>query len=175
LDRADPTGNCQTGGGDGDTNCPLQNPETFQAALQSVTVAGTAAAASTQSVTVTGTRASAGIETTLTPELPLVRWVDLAVAAITTTAEIAPTVLILAPSTTADHDMDECGYEGCHDDQLENLAPDNDDSNTMEYNPHKKGKRPSTWNKHTKPRPGRASEKKRQQKGWTRNPNKRKD
>lgn len=40
---------------------------------------------------------------------------------------------------------------------------------------HTKNQRPSNWNKHTKPRPGRDSEKKRNQPGWTpKNPNKKK-
>ena len=37
---------------------------------------------------------------------------------------------------------------------------------------HTKNKRPSNWDKHTKPRPGRDSEKKRNQPGWKPNPNK---
>lgn len=39
---------------------------------------------------------------------------------------------------------------------------------------HTKNQRPSNWNKHTKPRPGRDSEKKRHQPGWIPNPNKKK-
>lgn len=39
---------------------------------------------------------------------------------------------------------------------------------------HTKNPRPSNWNKHTKPRPGRDSEKKRQDPNWKPNPNKRK-
>ena len=37
---------------------------------------------------------------------------------------------------------------------------------------HTKNRSPSNWNKHTKPRPGRESEKKRKQPGWKPNPNK---
>jgi RHS repeat-associated protein len=40
---------------------------------------------------------------------------------------------------------------------------------------HRKGKRPSTRDKHTKPRPGRGSEKKRSHESWKQNPNKRKN
>lgn len=39
---------------------------------------------------------------------------------------------------------------------------------------HKSNRRPSNWNKHTKPRPGRDSEKKRQDPNWKPNPNKKK-
>lgn len=39
---------------------------------------------------------------------------------------------------------------------------------------HTTNKRPSNWDKHTKPRPGRQSEKKRQHSDWTPNPNKKK-
>lgn len=38
---------------------------------------------------------------------------------------------------------------------------------------HSKNKRPSNWNKHTKPRSGRSNTKNRQQSGWKPNPNKR--
>ena len=38
---------------------------------------------------------------------------------------------------------------------------------------HSKNKRPSNWNKHTKPRSGRSNTKNRQQPGWKPNPNKR--
>jgi RHS repeat-associated protein len=40
---------------------------------------------------------------------------------------------------------------------------------------HIKGKRKSTYDKHTKPRPGRDSEKKKQDKNWKPNPNKRQE
>lgn len=41
-------------------------------------------------------------------------------------------------------------------------------------NGHDKNKRPSNWNKHTKPRPGRSNEGKRKHPNWHQNPNKRK-
>lgn len=39
---------------------------------------------------------------------------------------------------------------------------------------HTKNKRPSNWNKHTKPRPGRGGTKQRGHDNWVQNPNKRK-
>lgn len=39
---------------------------------------------------------------------------------------------------------------------------------------HTKNKRPSNWNKHTKPRSGRSNTKNRQNSNWKPNPNKKK-
>jgi RHS repeat-associated protein len=59
--------------------------------------------------------------------------------------------------------------DGCSTDSMEIRKTDEDDPG------HKSNIRPSTWNKHTKPRPGRSSDKKRHHSGWKPNPNKRKD
>jgi RHS repeat-associated protein len=46
-------------------------------------------------------------------------------------------------------------------------------SNFHYAKPHTQGARPSTWNKHSKPRPGRLNEKKKVKPAWRPNPNKR--